>query len=187
MSHLQTRTQLPPPPPGWLGALAARFVVAAFLPNTARARNKSPPPAAAAAAIDVAVQCAALAVVAAAATALGCCRGRKHTCRASGLICGAPPPLPAISEPRPAIAAAPHAAAPRRVLRACDLDAVSRLEPPPSSAPLPALCPICLDAFSADACLRVLRCEHRFHALCVDPWLTTCSALCPMCKADCSK
>ncbi|KAJ2750158.1 hypothetical protein GGI19_005263 [Coemansia pectinata] len=83
------------------------------------------------------------------------------------------------------------------VLRECELDSVSQLVEPGASA-VPDRCPICLEAMtlgfrddergasssSSSAFLRVLRCEHRFHAQCVDPWLTTCCALCPMCKSN---
>ncbi|KAI8869225.1 hypothetical protein GQ42DRAFT_114162, partial [Ramicandelaber brevisporus] len=46
-------------------------------------------------------------------------------------------------------------------------------------------CSICIDEFAAGDTVRVLpACHHVFHADCIDPWLTTTSALCPLCKCD---
>lgn len=45
-------------------------------------------------------------------------------------------------------------------------------------------CPICLDEFKIDDQIRKLKCEHVFHAICIDPWLLEKSAKCPMCKYD---
>ncbi|KAM0908845.1 hypothetical protein ACQ4PT_015187 [Festuca glaucescens] len=45
-------------------------------------------------------------------------------------------------------------------------------------------CAVCLEAFEAgDRCRRLPRCEHSFHAKCVDPWLKK-SRFCPVCRAD---
>ncbi|XP_062178870.1 RING-H2 finger protein ATL51-like [Phragmites australis] len=45
-------------------------------------------------------------------------------------------------------------------------------------------CAVCLEAFEAgDRCRRLPRCEHRFHASCVDSWLRK-SLGCPVCRAD---
>jgi hypothetical protein len=45
-------------------------------------------------------------------------------------------------------------------------------------------CAVCLEAFEAgDRCRRLPRCEHSFHAKCVDPWLKK-SRCCPVCRAD---
>ncbi|XP_006647838.1 E3 ubiquitin-protein ligase ATL23-like [Oryza brachyantha] len=45
-------------------------------------------------------------------------------------------------------------------------------------------CAVCLEAFRAGDRRRVLpRCEHGFHAQCVDSWLSM-SRLCPMCRAE---
>ncbi|KAI9834805.1 MAG: hypothetical protein M1819_002891 [Sarea resinae] len=45
-------------------------------------------------------------------------------------------------------------------------------------------CAICLDTLDDDNDVRGLTCGHAFHAACVDPWLTSRRACCPLCKAD---
>lgn len=45
-------------------------------------------------------------------------------------------------------------------------------------------CAICIDTLADDDDVRGLTCGHAFHASCVDPWLTSRRACCPLCKAD---
>ncbi|KAI5847246.1 hypothetical protein DFP73DRAFT_373887 [Morchella snyderi] len=45
-------------------------------------------------------------------------------------------------------------------------------------------CAICLDTIDDDDEIRGLTCGHAFHAQCIDPWLTSRRACCPLCKAD---
>lgn len=45
-------------------------------------------------------------------------------------------------------------------------------------------CAICLEDYSVGDRLRILPCRHKFHAFCVDAWLTTWRTFCPVCKRD---
>ncbi|XP_062227254.1 receptor homology region, transmembrane domain- and RING domain-containing protein 1-like isoform X2 [Phragmites australis] len=46
------------------------------------------------------------------------------------------------------------------------------------------MCAICLEDYNIGEKLRVLSCRHKFHAACVDLWLTSWRTFCPVCKRD---
>ncbi|KAI9247025.1 hypothetical protein BY458DRAFT_527471 [Sporodiniella umbellata] len=49
-----------------------------------------------------------------------------------------------------------------------------------------ASCVVCLEDFVSEKTdVRLLPCGHGFCVLCIDPWLTQKSTLCPICKWDC--
>ncbi|KAL1915387.1 uncharacterized protein VTP21DRAFT_6845 [Calcarisporiella thermophila] len=47
------------------------------------------------------------------------------------------------------------------------------------------MCAVCLEDYVEGDMLRKLPCDHEFHTECIDPWLTTKSPTCPLCKLDC--
>jgi hypothetical protein len=53
-------------------------------------------------------------------------------------------------------------------------------------APVNNMCVICLEAFKMGDEVRELPCHHEYHTICIDPWLTSKSCECPLCKFDCS-
>ncbi|CAF0997672.1 unnamed protein product [Adineta ricciae] len=49
--------------------------------------------------------------------------------------------------------------------------------------PIEESCVICLDAIKAGDTVRLLKCNHTFHQICVDPWLIN-HRHCPLCNLD---
>ncbi|KAJ1895243.1 hypothetical protein LPJ66_004711 [Kickxella alabastrina] len=47
-----------------------------------------------------------------------------------------------------------------------------------------ATCIVCIDDFIVGSKMRILPCGHNYHIECIDPWLTSKSSLCPLCKYD---
>lgn len=45
-------------------------------------------------------------------------------------------------------------------------------------------CSICTEDFTKGEEVRVLPCNHKFHPVCVDPWLLNVSGTCPLCRIE---
>jgi len=44
-------------------------------------------------------------------------------------------------------------------------------------------CPICMEDFASDSKIRKIACNHLFHTLCLDKWLSA-NHNCPLCRSD---
>jgi hypothetical protein len=63
-------------------------------------------------------------------------------------------------------------------------DRINAALPPDALGAAGDTCAICIDTLEDDDDVRGLTCGHAFHAVCLDPWLTSRRACCPLCKAD---
>lgn len=48
----------------------------------------------------------------------------------------------------------------------------------------PNICGVCHEEFRITTSHRILPCNHMFHTACIDEWLQTSNATCPMCRHD---
>ncbi|KAJ1913849.1 hypothetical protein H4219_005030 [Mycoemilia scoparia] len=64
-----------------------------------------------------------------------------------------------------------------------DADNEDYLKEDPETADCCAICLIALENPHKQP-IRILSCDHEFHASCIDCWLTTKSSRCPLCKLD---
>ena len=62
-------------------------------------------------------------------------------------------------------------------------DNINSTLPPEMLAAPEDSCAICIGTLEDDEDVRGLTCGHAFHAACIDPWLTSRRACCPLCKA----
>ena len=100
----------------------------------------------------------------------------------------APAPRKSTDQSKPATTDASAAARPRTESEAVaeeeDEDQIQQSMPAEVLAAPGDTCAICIDNLEDDEDVRGLTCGHAFHASCLDPWLTSRRACCPMCKAD---
>jgi hypothetical protein len=48
-------------------------------------------------------------------------------------------------------------------------------------------CSICSDEFYDEDIIRILHCNHIFHRICIDKWLSTKSYKCILCRKECGE
>lgn len=68
---------------------------------------------------------------------------------------------------------------PKKTVKKEDLDKIKTQK---CSSDIEGKCSICLSTFEENEVLRLLKCKHRFHTACIDPWLLSSSDTCPMCR-----
>lgn len=49
------------------------------------------------------------------------------------------------------------------------------------------MCPICSETYNKDETIRLLKCNHLFHRICIDKWLSKESHTCPSCRTECGR
>lgn len=84
----------------------------------------------------------------------------------------------------PNVSTPPRASGPGATLAPLNTDAAAPTSPRPDTAEDAPGCSICTDDFEPGQDLRVLPCNHKFHPVCVDPWLLNVSGTCPLCRID---